>query len=528
MASDGGSAGKTGADVKGLVIGGRFGELVARQGDDPFEIGELLIAEPGDGQAEPKVLCQVYDLLTGSQISQQQWELLGGMALQGTRVELLDPELRQYTLALLKELLTVHDGKTAVAKAMPSFFAGLRTVRTEDFGFLVQPRNPLYLGQLRSGGKALDVPVHLDARDILSHHVLVPATTGRGKSNLLKCVLWSVIEQPHCGMLVLDPHDEYYRPKNSLSAHPRKEKIRYYSPNPLPGTDTLAINLRQLRPQHFDGVLDWSGPQKEALGAFFKVYGEEWLEAIAIDEPLPDHYRYNEATLGVLRRRVLQTLDLSWDGQQLFDDGIFKLNAGKSTINDVVDALERGQTVVVDTSGFGGAVEILVGSIFASEVLTRYRRYKRQGVLDAKPVISVVLEEAPRVLGKEVLEAGPNVFSTIAREGRKFQVGLFAITQLPSLIPRQVLANMNTKIVLGLEMKPERQAIIDSASQDLSQDDRAIASLDKGEAIVTTNFSPFAIPIKIPFFDDVVAASRRQVSHDSALPATKSFPGLKK
>ena len=63
-------------------------------------------------------------------------------------------------------------------------------------------------------------------------------------------------------------------------------------------------------------------------------------------------------------------------------------------------------------------------------------------------VISIILEEAPRVLGKEVLEKGPNIFSTIAREGRKFRVGLIAITQLPSLIPREILANMNTKIIL--------------------------------------------------------------------------------
>ena len=111
-----------------------------------------------------------------------------------------------------------------------------------------------------------------------------------------------------------------------------------------------------------------------------------------------------------------------------------------------------------------------------------------------------MLEEAPRVLGKEVLEQGPNIFSTIAREGRKFKIGLTAITQLPSLIPRQILANMNTKVIMGIEMAAERQAIIESASQDLSSSSRSIASLDKGEAIVTSNFSKFAVPVKIPMF----------------------------
>ena len=67
---------------------------------------------------------------------------------------------------------------------------------------------------------------------------------------------------------------------------------------------------------------------------------------------------------------------------------------------------------------------------------------------------------------------------------------------------------MNTKIILGLEMKPERMAIIESASQDLSDDDRNIASLDKGEAIISSNFVKFALPIKIPLFDDVVASKK--------------------
>ena len=140
--------------------------------------------------------------------------------------------------------------------------------------------------------------------------------------------------------------------------------------------------------------------------------------------------------------------------------------------------------------------------------------------MDEKPVISVVLEEAPRVLGKDVLEKGSNIFSTIAREGRKFQVGLTAITQLPSLIPRQILANMNTKIILGIEMAPERQAIIDSAAQDLSDDQRTIASLDKGEAIITSNFAPFALPIKIPLFENIVKEGSKEQS-------TLSFDGVK-
>lgn len=505
-------------DVKGLVLGGRYGEVLARQKSDaPFEIGELLIAE--DQNTSQRVLMQVYDLLFGSQVSQQNRELISGMALEeDTEFEFLDPHLRQYTLALLKEMLILDGKKPVLAKGLPGFFSQLRAVKAGDFTFLEKPKNPLYIGQLRSGSKVLDVPVKLDGRQVLSHHILIPATTGRGKSNLLKVLLWSAAEDTYCGSLVLDPHDEYYRPEESLRAHPARDKIMYYSPNPLPGTNSLILNYKQLRPNHLQGVMEWSGPQREALQAYHNKFKEEWVSAIVSEKGLSQ--QFNEATLGVVRRRIMSLLDLDFDDSRIIENGIFRADAGESTINDVVDALEQGKTVIVDTSAFSGAIEILIGSVFSSEVLRRYKQYKNKNTLSQKPVISIVLEEAPRVLGKEVLEQGPNIFSTIAREGRKFQVGLLAITQLPSLIPRQILANMNTKIVLGIEMRPERQAIIDSAAQDLSQDDRAIASLDKGEAIITTNFAPFALPVKVPLFSDFIAGTKK-------VSVQKSFPGLK-
>ena len=124
------------------------------------------------------------------------------------------------------------------------------------------------------------------------------------------------------------------------------------------------------------------------------------------------------------------------------------------------------------------------------------------------------------MIGEDVLtNKGNNIYSNIAKEGRKFKIGLTAITQLTSVIPKTILANMNTKIILGNELAQERQAVIASASQDLSSDDRNIASLDKGEAIVSSIFVPFAIPIKIPLFEDLVKNQPKAASQ----PKTKVF-----
>jgi len=498
--------------IKGQVISGGFSKILVRQkSKQSLELGELLVADMPDG----KILLQVYDLIYGSQLSQQNLELISGMKLEeDTSLEFMDASLRNYTLALLKNLVTIKSNNAAVCKALPSFFSDVRELAKDDLSFLTKPRNPMFVGALRSGSKVVDVPVYLECDKVLSHHILIPATTGRGKSNLVSCILWDTLDKDYCGMLVLDPHDEYYgRNKVGLKDHSSKENVMYYTPkNPPPGCRTLKINLEVIKPQHFNGVVDFSDAQRQALNMYYKQYGKSWIEAVLLEKPLD--VQFKDDTLAVVRRRLLYLLDLEFTNNQLFCNGVFDLKAGESTIADISSELESGKTVIIDTSNFSGPVEILIGSLIVTEVFNKYKSYKISGELKNKPVISVVLEEAPRVLGKEVLEKGSNIFSTIAREGRKFKVGLIAITQLPSLIPRQILANMNTKIILGIEMAAERQAIIDSASQDLSEDSRNIASLDKGEAIITSNFVKFAMPIKIPLFDDFVGKISKKVESD--------------
>ncbi len=498
--------------IKGQVISGEYGKILIRQkADQKIELGELLVGETKDH----KILLQAINLLYGSQISQQNLELISGMKLEDNEeINFMDAELRNYNLAVLKNLITISGDKASVCKRLPAFFSSVREIEKEDLKFLTQPGDSLFVGNLRSGSKVLDLPIYLDGKDVFSHHILIPATTGKGKSNLMSCILWSSLDKDYCSILVLDPHDEYY---DRLKNHPKNEKLVYYTPKDAPpGTKTLKINLELIRPQHFNGVVEWTPAQSEALSAFYNKYGDKWIDSIIMGKPVEG---FKEDTIAVLKRRLLRLLDLELVNNQLFCDGVFQLNSGETTISDICSELEESKTVIINTSSFSGAVEILIGGLITTEVFGKYRSYNLKGTLKDKPVISVVLEEAPRVLGKEILEKGPNIFSTIAREGRKFKVGLTAITQLPSLIPRQILANMNTKIILGIEMKPEREAIIQSSAQDLSDDDRNIASLDKGEAIISSNFAKFATPVKIPLFEEFVKENKKQ-------EPKKSFEGV--
>ena len=124
------------AKTTGQVISGSFDSIVVRQKSDAkLEIGQLLTAQTSQG----KVLLQVFDLVYGSQLSQQNLEMISGMKLESDNdLELMDAELRNYTLAFLKPLLLLKHGTLRVCKTLPDFFLMSILNFSLVFGFIPQ------------------------------------------------------------------------------------------------------------------------------------------------------------------------------------------------------------------------------------------------------------------------------------------------------------------------------------------------------------------------------------------------------
>lgn len=515
-------------EIVGQVIGGNVGGIAIREKNGKnIELGDLLVAEENEGGY---LILKVFNLGYGSQIPTEVRELAAGLKLEGysSGLDFMDPKLRNYTMASVKGILRVNKKELKIPKVLPTFFSSVRLATKEDLEFLATPpKSPIFLGQVRSGSKILDIDVHLDGESFITHHVLIAATTGRGKSNLVKVLLWSAMDTRKFGMFVIDAHDEYYgRDGVGLKDHHNaRSSLKYYTPDAPPGANTLVINLKSLEPEHFDGITSFTDAQEDAISAYYRKYKKDWIENIVRGIVIED-LEVTKKTIGVLQRKLRRALGVYEQGGELIcDSDIFSLTAGETTVDDIVRALEKCQTVIVDTSRLGEEAELLIGSIVASKLFYSYKKSKGKGKLDEKPPVGIVIEEAPRVLAEDKIEQGDNIYSRIAREGRKFKVGLIAITQLASVIPTTVLTNMNTKIILGNEMASERAAIINSAAQDLSDEDRTIASLDKGEAIVSSIFARFALPIYTPIFDDFV--KRKKNSNDDDFDMSKSKLSVK-
>lgn len=519
-------------EKSGQIVGGGLKEIYIREkSDSQMELGDLLVA----GNDKNYTILQVKDIEYRSQIPQSSLDLAAGMKLEGfgDNLEFMQPELRNYRISKAKSLIQVTEDNyglhTKNPKVLPTFFNSIRSIKLKDLEFLKPENidNSLYLGYVRSGSTFLeDVEVHIDVKDALTHHILIPATTGRGKSNLVKVMLWSLMDAEDVGILVLDPHDEYYGrgETEGLKEHPKSnDKLKYCSLNPT-GTkgSSLMLHIESIHPSYFDGIASFTDAQHEAITKFYNIYEERWIKKLLTAEPF-EFQDIHEKTLRSLQRKFENLLKIYCDKNKNLqhrgskNKNIFQFgDSGQSHLDKIRDFLKEGKIVIIDTSKLNDYEELLVGSIIAGSLFNEYKNFEPTE-LKNQPVISIVIEEAPRVLGNDVLRSrGDNIYSTIAREGRKFNIGLIAITQLASLIPKTVLANMNTKIILGNEMSVERRSIIDSASQDLSDDDRIIASLDKGEAIVSSIFTKFAIPIKIPFFNDLIEKAKKNNSDNNS------------
>ncbi|MFW9878801.1 MAG: helicase HerA domain-containing protein, partial [Candidatus Thorarchaeota archaeon] len=278
-----------GKKIGSFVTGTSLVKLILRQkSDQEFELGQLFIA--GKNRKEYSIY-QIKDLFYGSQIPDNVLELMAGYGLERDRSDLkvYEPELRNYILALARPLVFIKKNKLLLPKRLPSFFSDTYEIEDSHLVFFGEEKieNPIPLGKIRSGSKVLNTEVKLEADKVLRHHILIPATTGRGKSNLVKTILFNLMENENCGKLVFDPHNEYYGTlsQKGLKEHPESSKyIDFYTIRPIPGKLDLKFNVKLIEPIHVMGSLNFTQPQIEALIGFYRLHRDKWILAIFSDD----------------------------------------------------------------------------------------------------------------------------------------------------------------------------------------------------------------------------------------------------
>src|SRR6266540_1058035 len=497
-------------DYKGRIFGRSVTDVRFRAfyGEDLF-LGELLVG--ADAERGRRYLFRVTDVAYGSESSDDGWaERVAGGLMEMDRADeptgMRDVERRLYKVAKVASLGYVDAaGRFHKPKSLPAQFGEVSAPTEEDLEFLRVRMGDVEVGRLRSGEDTIDLPVGIRG-ETLPSHVGVFATTGMGKSNLMKVLAGQLLAAGgRYAMLLFDPHGEYLEGgtagRRGLAHHPwAAERLRVYSPGARAGqASLLRLSLAELTVDDLRTAWKFTGPQSEALESAYALLGDKgvWLTRLAEEDPevLKDAElgRHALATIQVLSRRAKRIVRLPL----MTDD------PSQSLTGKVLDDLAGGKVVLVDTAGLEGVEETLVASLLTRSLLDEralsYRNDRER--FGRLPRTLVALEEAQRVLTR-LEDAEFNVFPRLAREGRKFNVGLCAVSQQPKLIDPELLRQFNTYFVLGLADERDRSILRSSSKQDLSDLGPEIQTLMPGEALVTNPEAPFALPSKVHYYED--------------------------
>jgi DNA helicase HerA-like ATPase len=182
---------------KGRIFGKSVLEATFRSfyGTDLF-LGELLAAE--DPERVRRFLFRVIQVTYGSDSSDPGWaERTAGAFMSGDTAgspySLHDPEQRLYKIATCQPLGYIDaGGGFRKPKSLPAQFAKVTAPTADDFTFLRERMGDLGVGVLRSGEDVIDLEVGIRG-DTLTSHVGVFATTGMGKSNLMKVLAGEIL-----------------------------------------------------------------------------------------------------------------------------------------------------------------------------------------------------------------------------------------------------------------------------------------------------------------------------------------------
>jgi hypothetical protein len=522
----------------GRITGHSVTELRFRHGpDEAVHLGELLVVRASRHEPQMSLMAQmsdassassaarlqappfylrVVDLEYGSEARDPAWEDRTAGALLASAADdlvLFDREERLFKTAVAAPLGYLQaDGRFRKPKTLPPLFAEVHRPVAGDFRFLAPRPGDLELGHLRSGDEALPDRLGLDPR-AFAQHFGVFATTGMGKSNLLKVLAGAALESGQVGLMVLDPHGEYAdggaatlpdgRPLRGLLHHPRADRLHVYTSRPVLGfagrVHDLALSASEVTAADFGNVHHVSDAQEEALWGLWSKFGRTWIVEAAnrsaeeLDAVLGKG-KFHPGTLNVLKRRA----------EQVLAQPCVHRDPNVSTTKAILNHLEAGHVVLVDTSGLHPQEELLVSAVLARSLFERYRDAARDpAFFRTLPPVCVTLEEAQRVLNQR--GGSSNVFAQVAREGRKFKVGLGAVTQQPRLLSDELLSQLNTLFILGLADPTDRDRVKSGARQDLSQVAKEIQMMEPGEALVTTPGAPFALPLKAHLYEDRIA-----------------------
>lgn len=377
---------------------------------------------------------------------------------------------------------------------------------------------------------------YLDGNKFFQKHAVIVGSTGSGKS----CTVATVIEQiallKSSNAILFDIHGEYSPITGDNIKH-----YRVAGPNDTYSDDVLFLPYWLLTYEEMMSMMldrgDNNAPNQAMLFSktvlqktkeFLSNNGlEEMVDDITIDSPIPyemdkliDQFVfYNEEMVdgakantkkkgdynGILSR-FIQRLENKISDKRLN----FMFSQDENLINSdymnelcqklLLSASDGGGIKIIDFSEVPSDILPLIVSLIARII------FSVQQWIDKDKIhpIAIFCDEAHLYIPQNVKQGMESLslmsFERIAKEGRKYGVGLVVITQRPSKVDRTVLSQSSNFVAMRLTNADDQNVIKKLLPDSIGNFGDLLPVLDVGEALVVGDASllPSRILVKRP------------------------------
>lgn len=402
----------------------------------------------------------------------------------------------------------------------------------------------------------------LDLNKLISRHSAILGSTGSGKSNSVTVLLSAIADKklPSARILIVDPHGEYssaFLNKSNvyeISESSISVKNRLYIPFwALPFDELISIFSGNLSDTNRDYLRSRIVEAKKNAIIANKIIVDDNI--ITADTPIPfsikklwfelddfERQTYNERakpeTKTELRIRgdaealisneyqpagigssspflnnaakgMLNFLDSMRvrirDSRYsfLFEPGEFTPDLSGKTTKDIDILLNHWlgsdrPITILDLSGIPSEIMVSISGTLLKIIYDSLFWGQNLSIGGREQPLLVVLEEAHNYLKAGEDSISSKTVQSIAKEGRKYGIGLMLVTQRPSELDETVLSQCGTIIALRMNNSKDRNHIKSSVQDELQSIIDLLPSLRTGEAIISGE--AVKIPSRVRFY----------------------------
>ncbi|MDA8161655.1 MAG: ATP-binding protein [Desulfobacteraceae bacterium] len=377
--------------------------------------------------------------------------------------------------------------------------------------------------------------IHKDKGDILfdigrlrEKRTMVFAQSGFGKTNLVKVLLYHIIGDTSYGKLIFDLNGEYFlKGQNTFGlGNIDEQKIRdnvvIYSDKKVDSSYTGhfifggKVFLNMHKHLSLGDILSFSTGFSDVMKSFLLYLDNEGVNDFIpkidqyVSDPAQLHRDFPDLfptpkkgeedksarkTIAAIRKRL----------RHLIDEGKGLHSQSSQLIEDVFKYLKQGKTVIIDLSLKDSTDASIISTILVRKLFEHNKIEFTNDKLDAVIETVVFVEEAQNVLSDELVKTNANPFVRCAKEGRKFKLGMVAITQRPSAISEEIRTQAENFFAFHMGNSDDIKALVKSNIHY----DGVISSFIQRESIpgnlyMVTSDRAFVVPIRVLEFEELV------------------------